>query len=51
MERIIRVTGKGKISVKPDTIQLNISAEGISKEYAEAVKRSTEDTALIREAS
>lgn len=49
MERIIKVTGRGKISVKPDTIQLNINAEGIYKEYAEAVRRSTEDTALIRE--
>ena len=49
MERIIKVTGRGKISVKPDTIQLNINAEGIYKEYAEAVKKSTEDTALIRE--
>lgn len=25
MERIIRVTGKGKISVKPDTIRLLIT--------------------------
>ena len=49
MDRIIRVTGKGKISVKPDLIQLNISAEGIYKEYGEAVGKSTEHTGLIRE--
>lgn len=33
MDRIIKVTGKGKISVKPDTIRLNIEAEGLYKEY------------------
>ena len=48
MERIIKVTGRGKISVKPDTIQLNINAEGTYKEYVEAVKKSTEDTDWIR---
>ena len=39
MDRIIKVTGKGKISVKPDTIKLNIEAEGVYKEYEQAVKR------------
>ena len=50
MERTIRVTGKGRISVKPDRIQLGIEASGIYKEYTESVKKSAEDTALIREA-
>ncbi|MBQ3404442.1 MAG: SIMPL domain-containing protein, partial [Oscillospiraceae bacterium] len=50
MERTIRVTGRGKISVKPDTIQLSIGASGVFTEYSEAVKRSSEDTELIREA-
>ena len=50
MNRNIRVTGKGKISVKPDTICLNIEAEGIYKEYEIIVQKSTEETGLLREA-
>lgn len=49
MERTIRVKGKGKISVKPDTIRLNIEAEGTYKEYFLSVKKSTEHTNLLRE--
>ena len=29
MERTIRVTGKGKLSVKPDTVRLNMTMEGM----------------------
>ena len=50
MDRTIRVTGKGKISVSPDTIRLNINAEGVFKEYAESVNKASEETSLIREA-
>ena len=50
MERTIRVSGKGRISVSPDTIRLNINAEGVFKEYADTVSRASEDTSLIREA-
>ena len=50
MDRILKVTGKGKISVKPDTIRLNFRAEGVYPEYAEAVAKSAEETSLIREA-
>ena len=50
MERTIRVTGKGKISVSPDTIKLNISAEGVFKDYAETVSKASEETSLIKEA-
>lgn len=49
MERTIRVKGKGKISVKPDTIRLNIEAEGTYKEYILSVKKSTEHTNLLRD--
>ena len=48
MDRIIRVTGKGRISVKPDTIQLNINTEGTCKEYGEAVSESAQQTGIIR---
>ena len=35
MERTIKVTGKGKISVKPDLIQLNINAGEVYQDYSE----------------
>lgn len=34
MERTIRVTGKGKLSVKPDMIRLRINIEGMYEEYS-----------------
>lgn len=49
MDRIIKVTGKGKISVKPDTIRLNIESESVYKEYEQAVQKSTEATGILRE--
>ena len=49
MERTIRVTGKGTISVKPDTIQLNISAEGICREYEEALEQAARITGQLRD--
>lgn len=48
MERQIRVTGKGKISVAPDLIRLNITAEGIYKNYDETLKKSAEETGILR---
>ena len=50
MDRTIKVTGRGKIAVKPDTVQLNITAEGTFKDYGETFKRSTEDTEKVRRA-
>lgn len=48
MERVLKVTGKGKISVKPDTIRLNIEATKLCNEYTDAVKTSAEDTGILR---
>lgn len=48
MERTIRVTGKGKISVKPDTIRLIMTMEDIEKEYADALRLSAEMTEKIK---
>ena len=48
MERQIRVTGKGKISVAPDLIRLNITAEGIYKTYEETLKKSAAETEILR---
>jgi len=50
MERTIRVTGKGKVSVKPDMIQLGLEAGGVYSEYYEAVKKSAKETGLVRDA-
>ena len=40
MERTIRVTGKGKISVKPDTIRLLITQQSVEPTYEGAVRES-----------
>lgn len=40
MERTIRVKGKGKISVKPDMIRLDIIANEVCKEYDEVIEKS-----------
>lgn len=38
MEKTIRVKGKGKISVKPDTIKITIKAEGLCWNYDETIE-------------
>lgn len=43
MGRNIRVTGKGKISIKPDLIVLSISTKKITEEYELTVKASARD--------
>ena len=50
MERTIRVKGKGKISVKPDTIKIAIKAEGLCWNYDETIEQSTQDTRILRDA-
>lgn len=47
--RTIRVTGKGKIKVKPDMTRLTITLEGMYKEYDETLKHSSEDTDALKE--
>lgn len=42
MERTIRVTGRGKLSVRPDTTRITITLSELLKEYEAAVKESTE---------
>lgn len=50
MEKTIRVKGKGKISVKPDTIKITIKAEGLCWNYDETIEQSTKDTRILRDA-
>lgn len=47
MERTIKVTGKGKISVKPDTIRLLITQSDVEKVYEDAIKRSAENKGYL----
>lgn len=42
MERTIKVTGKGKISVKPDTIRLTITQTALHPVYEDAIKDSAD---------
>ena len=51
MERTIRVTGRGKMSVKPDTIELNIFVSKVYPEYAEAMEASAEMTEVLKAAA
>ena len=48
MGRNIRVTGKGKLSVKPDTICLAIEAEGVFPDYEKTIKESADQTKVLR---
>ena len=47
--RTIRVTGKGKIKVKPDMTRLTITLEGMYKDYGETIKNSAEDSDALKE--
>lgn len=47
--RTIRVTGKGKISVKPDLIRLDIDATGVYLNYEDTIRVSAEQTRVLKE--
>ncbi len=47
--RTIRVTGKGQIKVKPDMTRITLSLEGLYPEYGETLRRSSEDTELLKD--
>lgn len=49
MDKNIRVTGKGKLSVKPDTICLAIEAEDGYLDYEKTIEESAKQTKLLRE--
>ena len=48
MGRTIKVTGKGSLSVKPDTICLAIEAEGVYSEYEKAIQESADQTKVLK---
>ncbi len=49
MERTVRVTGKGKISVKPDMTRLLINLEGVFKDYEKTLQQSAEQVEQLRD--
>ncbi|MDE6221892.1 MAG: SIMPL domain-containing protein, partial [Lachnospiraceae bacterium] len=49
MERTIRVTGKGNLSVKPDTIRLIMTMEGMKEEYDAALAESANMTEYLKQ--
>ena len=49
MGRIMRVTGKGKLSVKPDTICLTIEVQGVFPDYEKTIKESADRTKEVTE--
>ena len=49
MERTIRVTGKGNLSVKPDTVRLVMTMEGMKEEYDAALEESAHMTEYLKQ--
>lgn len=49
MDRTIRVKGNGKLLVKPDTIRLNMTIEGVQDEYDLTVGQSAAMTEELKE--
>ena len=47
--RTIRVTGKGRIKVKPDMTRITLSLEGTYPEYGETLRRSSQDTERLKD--
>lgn len=50
MEQVIRVTGKGQMSVAPDLISLTLEGKEVFEEYEKAVEKSAEATGIVKEA-
>ena len=48
-ERMIRVTGRGQLKVRPDMTRVTMTLEGIRKDYGKALKASSEDTEALKE--
>ena len=45
--RTIRITGKGRLKIRPDMTRISLYLQGTFPEYEEALRRSSEDTAAI----
>ena len=47
--RTIRVTGKGQIRVHPDMTRITMTLSGKNREYAETLRRSSEETEKLKD--
>ncbi len=47
--RTIKVTGRGRLSVKPDTIDLLLTVEDVKKKYADALRASEKETGKLKD--
>jgi uncharacterized protein YggE len=50
MERLIKVTGRGKLSLTPDTVRLRIDLVDQDREYDRAIRSSTQHSQELRDA-
>ena len=46
--RVLKVTGKGQIKVKPDVTRITMTLTGIRKDYAKTLKASSSDTEQLK---
>lgn len=46
--RVLRVTGKGQLKVKPDVTRITITLNGIKKDYAKTLELSAKDTEKLK---
>ena len=46
--RTIRITGKGQIRVHPDRTRITMTLKGLSRDYSETLRRSSEDTEKLK---
>ncbi len=49
MERTIKVTGKGKLAVKPDLIRLTLNLEDTQKKYEDVVSQSAKQVEKLKD--
>lgn len=47
--RIIKVTGRGNLKVKPDMTIITMTLEGMDKEYDKTIDRSSKDTEILKD--
>jgi uncharacterized protein YggE len=47
--KTIRVTGKGRIKIKPDMTRITLTLEGTCRDYGETLAKSAKDTGMVRE--
>ena len=46
--RTIRVTGRGQLKLRPDTTRITVQLDGLHEDYAETLRRSSDDTDVLK---